>query len=137
MSFFDKLKVGVSEAGNKAKVLVEINKLRLLNTGKTNEINTLYQEIGKMVVTSVEQDESLEKENYLLLIEQISILKYEIEQNKMKISNLSDQKECPKCQKMNPIDSRYCMKCGHAYRIYEVNDQPVQFIEYPKDDESK
>lgn len=34
MSFFDKFKAGVSDAGNKAKTLVEINRLKLQNNGK-------------------------------------------------------------------------------------------------------
>ncbi len=119
------------------KHLVEINKLRLINTGKNNEMNILYQEIGKMFVTASEQNESMDASQYQSLVEKIQILKHEIEQNKMKINNLSDQKECAQCAKPNAIDSKYCMKCGHPFKIYEASDQQLQYIDYKEDDEGK
>ncbi|GAB6992330.1 hypothetical protein [Paenibacillus pini] len=47
MSFFDKLKSGVTEAGNKAKNAVEINRLKMQNSSKQKEIEHSYQQIGK------------------------------------------------------------------------------------------
>lgn len=49
LEFFDKFKAGVSDAGNKAKILVEVNKLKLQNSGKKSDINEQLLEIGKVV----------------------------------------------------------------------------------------
>lgn len=137
MSFIDKLKLGMTEAGSKAKILVEVNKLRLINSGKNNEINTLYQEIGKLVVAASEQNEVVDSSQCQLLVEQIQILKHEIEQNKLQMNNLSDHKECANCSRPNPVDSRYCMKCGHVFKIYEINEESIQYIEHSEDKENK
>lgn len=60
MSFLDKLKSGVSEAGTKAKILVEINRLKLINVGKQNEISGLYKEIGEKVALAAEAGQELQ-----------------------------------------------------------------------------
>ncbi|MBC8079071.1 MAG: zinc ribbon domain-containing protein, partial [Gorillibacterium sp.] len=53
MSFFDKLKSGVTDAGNKAKLAVEVNRLKLQNHSKQKEIDQNFQKIGKQVFLSL------------------------------------------------------------------------------------
>lgn len=53
--FFNKVKAGVSEAGNKAKTVVEINRLKLQNNGKQNDIDQQYQVMGKLLFEAVTQ----------------------------------------------------------------------------------
>lgn len=132
MSFIDKLKSGVSEAGMKAKVLVEINKLKLINVGKQNEINGLYKEIGEKVTLAAELGQELQLSYFSDQLEKISILKTEIEQNLLKITNLSDEKQCPACQRSNLIDAQQCTHCGHSFIVQERSTIEPTYIELPR-----
>ncbi|MFC6331490.1 zinc ribbon domain-containing protein [Paenibacillus septentrionalis] len=132
MSFIDKLKSGVSEAGMKAKVLVEINRLKLINVGKQNEINGLYKEIGEKVTLAAELGQELQLSYFSDQLEKISMLKTEIEQNLLKITNLSDEKQCPACQRSNPIDALQCPHCGNSFIVQERSTIEPTYIELPK-----
>lgn len=52
MSFFDKMKKGVTDAGSKAKSLVEVNKFRLNIQSLEAEIQERYKRIGQTVYQS-------------------------------------------------------------------------------------
>lgn len=132
MSFLDKLKTGVSEAGSKAKILVEINKLKLVNVGKQNEINGLYKEIGEKVTQAAELGQELKLAFFSDQLEQIAILKGEIEQNQLRIVNLSDDKQCPSCQSTLPIDAKECPNCNNSFLIEEEQIIEPSYIELPK-----
>jgi len=132
LSFIDKLKSGVSEAGMKAKVLVEINRLKLINVGKQNEINGLYKEIGEKVTLAAELGQELQLSYFSDQLEKISMLKTEIEQNLLKITNLSDEKQCPACQRSNPIDALQCPHCGNSFIVQERSTIEPTYIELPK-----
>lgn len=132
MSFLDKLKSGVSEAGTKAKILVEINKLKLINVGKQNEINGLYKEIGEKVALAAEVGQELQLSYFSHQLEQIAMLKTEIEQNQLKITNLSDEKQCPDCNRSNPIDAIECIHCKTSFIVQERPVIEPTYIELPK-----
>lgn len=137
MSFFDKLKSGVSEAGSKAKVLVEINKLKLINVGKQNEINGLYKEIGEKVTLAAELGQELQLVYFSEQLEKIAMLKTEIEQNQLKISNLSDEKQCPSCNRSLPIDAKACPSCNTSFLIEEpqiIEPTYIDLSSKPKDE---
>jgi len=129
MSFLDKLKSGVSEAGAKAKVLVEINKLKLINVGKQNEINSLYKEIGEKVALAAEVGQELKLSYFSHQIEQIAMLKTEIEQNQLKMTNLTDEKQCPDCNRSNPIDTIECIHCKASFIVQEQSVIEPTYIE--------
>lgn len=131
MSFFDKLKTGMSEAGSKAKVLVEVNKLKLINVSKQNEINGLYKEIGEKVTLSAELGQELQIAYFSEQLEKIAMLKTEIEQNQLKIANLSDDKQCPNCQRMIPIDAKQCPHCNNSFLIEEQVSIEPSYIDLP------
>lgn len=95
MSFFDKVKAGVAEAGSKAKVVVEINKLKMQNHTKTNEIEQQYTAIGKLVYiaklegTTTELLEPQLEPHY----NTIQLLQTEIKNNLQHIKFLSEASE--------------------------------------------
>ncbi|MFC7681376.1 zinc-ribbon domain-containing protein [Paenibacillus sp. GCM10028914] len=127
MSFMDKFKAGVAEAGSKAKTLVEINRIKLQNTSKKNEIEQQYQEIGKLVFDSAEKgDWPLTKEQLEPQINHIVQLKWEIEQNLQLIKNLTDVKTCKSCGNQVSINDRFCSKCGYTF---EIEHESIQVIE--------
>jgi len=132
MSFLDKLKTGVSEAGSKAKILVEVNKLKLINVGKQNEINGLYKEIGEKVTQAAELGQELKLAFFGEQLEQIAMLKSEIEQNQLRMINLTDDKQCPNCQSSIPIDAKECPNCNKSFLIEEKQAIEPNYIELPK-----
>ncbi|MCR8655818.1 zinc ribbon domain-containing protein [Paenibacillus endoradicis] len=120
MSLIDKIKSGVSEAGHKAKIVVEVNKLRIINVSKQSEINSLYKQIGEKVSQFVDQNISLEPSLFASELEQIDILKFEIEQNILQIHNLNDEKSCPHCHHDNAFDARECAQCHAPFPIHDI-----------------
>lgn len=133
MSFFDKLKSGLHEAGNKAKIVVEQNKLKLKNVSKESQIEKLYKEIGEKVVKLHMERKDYGLDEFKTELEAISILKLEIEQNEVAIAQLSDEKECHHCGKSNPIIARICTYCEKPFEIIEVSGEPLLIDEKAKD----
>lgn len=126
MSFFDKFKTGVAEAGNKAKMVVEVNRLKMQNSSKQNEVNEQYQAIGKLVYAAAEQGSwPLPLEEFAAPIERIIQLRMEIEQNLLQIANLSDMKVCRSCGSSVPVNVRFCSSCGSTFEI-SVDPIPVE-----------
>lgn len=132
MSFFDKFKAGVSDAGNKAKTLVEINRLKLQNSGKKSDIDEQLLEIGKVVFAATEagnwppDQESIQ--DYVVRIHQ---LKFEIEQNLLHIANLTDEKVCRSCGNSSAINAKFCASCGQTFEIIQVKSDEQQREEIP------
>ncbi|OMF95211.1 zinc ribbon domain-containing protein [Paenibacillus sp. FSL R7-0273] len=115
MSFFDKFKAGVSEAGNKAKTVVEVNRLKLQNSGKQSEIDKQYQSMGKLLFEATLQGSALQADAYAVNMNRILALKAEIEANLEQISALGDVKICKGCNSSVPADTRFCPNCGHTF----------------------
>lgn len=121
MSFFDKLKSGVTEAGNKAKIAVEVNRLKMQNSSKQREIEERYQEIGKSVFQSLtNKDQVLNDEQLESLVQDILTLKDEIQKNQEQIGYVGDQKECA-CGEKVLMTARYCPACGHAFEVIDID----------------
>lgn len=114
MSFFDKLKTGVTEAGNKAKNAVEVNRLKLQNHGKQKEIEQQYMEIGRAVFESMKHRESVDTTALQPAYEQIIKLQEEIQLNQLQIAAISDEKQCG-CGQLVPVQARFCPGCGHHF----------------------
>lgn len=126
MSFFNKVKAGVTEAGNKAKTVVEINRLKLQNNGKHNEIDQQYQVMGKLLFEAVVQGTGpLPSEQIESNITRILELKSEIEQNLQQISELSDVKQCKACGGNVALDVKFCPSCGSTF---EVAREPIKDV---------
>jgi hypothetical protein len=115
MSFLNKMKSGISDAGNKAKVMVEVNKLRLHNSGKQKEIEKQFQEIGNIVfLTSVGRELGNSNGDFQTNIDEILRLEREIEENRKQIKTLANEKDCV-CGKPAPLDAKFCSSCGATF----------------------
>lgn len=118
MSFLDKFKAGVAEAGNKAKNVVEINRLKMQNNSMHSEIARQYEAMGKIVFDSMEQGTwPVSKEQMSANIERIQELQLAIEQNLLHIANINDSKTCKACGATNNVEAKFCNHCGHTYEI--------------------
>ena len=119
-SMLDKFKAGVADAGSKAKLLVETNRLKLQNNGKKQEMKANYQRIGELVYQMAEEGVRLPARGGLEpLIQQIDRLKREVEQNELQIRNLMDVKTCRACGRQVPVVDRYCSGCGRTFEIMQ------------------
>lgn len=119
MSFMDKVKSGFSEAGSKAKIVVEVNKLKLHNSNKQKEIEKLYQNIGRLFfLNAVGRTADVPESDYQTSVADIMRLENEIEANKKQIKALTNEKDCV-CGKTSPLDARFCPSCGHVFPVAE------------------
>jgi len=115
MSFMDKVKSGFSEAGSKAKIVVEVNKLKLQNSNRQKEIEKLYQNIGRLFfMNAVGRLPDVTEADYHANVAAIVRLEDEIEDNKKQIKALTNEKDCI-CGKTAPLDARFCPSCGHTF----------------------
>ncbi|WP_372631995.1 zinc ribbon domain-containing protein [Cohnella sp.] len=115
MSFMDKVKSGFSEAGSKAKIVVEVNKLKLQNGNKQKEIEKLYQNIGRLFfLNAVGRLPDVAESDYQSNVADIVRLEREIEENHKQIKTLANEKDCV-CGKASPLDARFCPSCGHTF----------------------
>lgn len=136
LSFLDKFKAGVAEAGNKAKNVVEINRLKLQNNSMQNEIDRQLQAIGKTVYDSVHEGTwPVSKEQLTEHLERIAELKLAIEQNLHHMNNINDSKTCKSCGAASNVEAKFCTNCGHTYEVehtstVEYRSNPNQEIEH-------
>ncbi|RUT28669.1 zinc ribbon domain-containing protein [Paenibacillus zeisoli] len=118
MSFLDKFKAGVAEAGNKAKNVVEINRLKMQNNSMQNEMAGQYEAIGRIVFESMEEGSwPVSKEQVSTHAVRIQELQLAIEQNLLHIANINDSKTCKSCGATNNIEAKFCNHCGHTYEV--------------------
>lgn len=123
-NFLEKFKSGVSEASNRAKVMVDVNRLKLQIAQKHKEICEEHEIIGQIVYELFEHQETENLEERVTEhCQKIYDMKKEIGELELKILDLNEEKECPACKKVVPIDSKFCPSCG--YRFPEV----VQVVE--------
>lgn len=127
MSFFDKFKKGVADAGTMAKVTVEINRLKLQISNKKKEIQEHYLQIGEAVFRIRQEGESDQKleaiDNWC---NQILSVQANIKELELKIKELSNEKTC-ECGKVLPLDAKFCVSCGHKFEegVMENIVEPV------------
>lgn len=115
MSFMNKVKSGFIEAGSKAKMVVEVNKLILQNSNKQQEIEMLYQNIGRSFFQKAVGRLSDDAESdYQTGVVQIIRLENEIAENNKQIKQLTYEKDCF-CGNFAPTDARFCPSCGHTF----------------------
>ncbi|ANA81532.1 hypothetical protein PVOR_10444 [Paenibacillus vortex V453] len=127
MSFFDKFKAGVSDAGNKAKILVEVNRLKLQNNGKKSDIDEQLLEIGKVVFAATEAGQwPPEEESIQSYVAKIHQLNFEIEQNLLHIANLTDEKVCRGCGNSSALNAKFCAHCGRTFEVIQVQSEELR-----------
>ncbi len=115
MSFFDKIKKGVSEAGQKAKITVEVNRLKLQISAKRRDIETKYKLMGEAYFQAHMQGstEGLEPELQAYSEDVIRLLE-DIAEMQARIKDISNEKSCA-CGKVVTLDTKFCPNCGHQF----------------------
>ena len=115
MSFFDKLKKGVSEAQTKVTVTVEVNRLRMQISSKKKDIESEYRKIGEAYFANFT---ATEKKDIAALLdshcENILAIQKEIREIEEKIKEINNEKSC-ECGKIVPRETKFCPSCGHKF----------------------
>lgn len=115
MSFFEKLKQGVSEAGQKAKTTVEVNRLKLQIQARQNTIKEKCCLIGSIVFNAYEKNEPLcTNPEIEQICAEIAQIQAEIKQVESRIKELNGEKDCV-CGQVVRLDARFCPSCGHRF----------------------
>lgn len=111
MNFMDKVK----GAGSKAKIAMEVNKLKLQNGSHQKEIEKLYQTIGRSFFLHAvgRLPDGAETDDQACVAEIIR-LENQIEENNKQIKAMSNEKDCV-CGIAVPLDAKFCPSCGHAF----------------------
>ena len=136
-SFFDKVKQGVSDTGAKAKVAMEVQKLKGQISGKLKDINGKYFEIGKLTYQAFKNDDfSPVQAQIEAFCSEVTAMLAEIDQFQAKINELEQegkpamespiqpgqpspppadaQKTCT-CGTVVAPDARFCPECGTRF----------------------
>ena len=132
MEFFDKLGKKASEAykvtADKTGKLAKEAKLRIKIGELKSEINTIYEEIGKVIyqkhVREEEYDISKDIDEYCT---KIDCLSDEIESNLKQCLELKDKKQCKKCYAEIDKDVKFCPQCGEKQE--EIQEEPAKEVE--------
>lgn len=131
MEFFNKLGKKASEAykvtADKTGKLAKEAKLRMKISELKNEINDIYEEIGKAIyqnhVREEKQDISKELEEKCI---KIDCLGDEIEANLKECLELKDKKRCQNCYMEIEKDVKFCPECGTKQ---DDNEEPAKEVE--------
>ncbi|MED1859028.1 zinc ribbon domain-containing protein [Brevibacillus reuszeri] len=139
MSFLDKLKQGVTDAGQKAKTVVEINRLKLQAQDLAKQVEEKQAKIGEIVFMSFSQNQTVtvtsEIEGYC---HEIVEIQSEIKQLHSKIKELNNEKVCD-CGKVVSLETKFCPTCGHQFsmppEIIDISaiSPPLQETKNPND----
>ncbi|NDI33844.1 zinc ribbon domain-containing protein [Chengkuizengella sediminis] len=122
MSMLDKLKKGFSEAGNKAKEVIEINQLKFKISVKQKEIDNKFMYIGEKIYNQYQNQDLIELDQDMeMMCNDIEQLKNEIKQIDLQVKELSNQKECS-CGHLVDINDNYCQVCGHKFEVKVVQN---------------
>lgn len=132
MDFFNKLGKKASEAykvtADKTGKIAKEAKIRMKISELRNEINDIYEEIGKAIyenhVREEKQDISKELEEKCT---KIDCLSDEIESNLKQCLELKDKKQCPNCYVEIEKDVKFCPECGAKQE--EINEEPAKEVE--------
>lgn len=117
----------MSDAGNKAKILVEVNRLKLQNNGKKSDIDEQLLEIGKVVFAATEAGQwPPEEESIQSYVAKIHQLNFEIEQNLLHIANLTDEKVCRGCGNSSALNAKFCAHCGRTFEVIQVQSEELR-----------
>jgi Zn finger protein HypA/HybF involved in hydrogenase expression len=131
LSFMDKIKNSVSKTADKAQQLVEINRLNSQISSARKEIERIYNQIGQSVYEAFSKDDlSLAEQDIVKFSQEIVKLTVSISDLEKKIRDTRNEKDCPKCQTVSPLDTKFCPKCGLNYDgVLEPASEPSKLQE--------
>lgn len=120
MSFLNKLKKGASDAGEKAKVVIEVNKLKLQQSQTQKEINEEFKKMGETVF-QLFQNGSFDGLAEMVEDRCNNCMKKqkEIRELEQKIEELNNERKCPNCKEIIDSDIKFCPSCGHSFESSE------------------
>lgn len=143
MDFFNKLGKKASEAykvtADKTGKLAKEAKLRMKMGELKNEINDIYEDIGKAVyenhVREEKQDISSDLEEKCT---KIDCLSDEIESYLKECLELKDKRQCPNCYTEIDKDIKFCPECGAKQEVpVEEPAKEVEIVEENKCNDAK
>ena len=137
MEFFDKLGKKASEAykvtADKTGKIAKEAKLRMKIGELKSEINTIYEEIGKIAyqkhVREDEFDISKDVDEYCT---KIDCLSDEIDSILKQCLELKDKKQCQKCYAEIEKDAKFCPECGEKQEEAEIANETNKECEEEK-----
>lgn len=115
---------GITEVGDKAKVIVEVSGLRAQILQAEYEIEKIYTSIGRTVfngrVSCEEASITMQKTN--TLVDAAKVHLQEIEDLTSKILELSGEKKCSNCHEVIAVGTKYCPECGRENPVPEPKE---------------
>ncbi len=121
MAFLDIVKKGVSDAGTKAKNLVESNRLKMQITQKEKDIDEIFRNIGRIIFQSSQNKDLPDIEETVKgYCKDVLKAKHEILSFEESINQLNDEKLCV-CGKTVPKDTCFCSFCGNQFPVEAIN----------------
>lgn len=132
MDFLNKLGKKASEAykvtADKTGKLAKEAKLRMKISELKNEINDVYEEIGKMIYENHVREQKQDITNELgEKCTKIDCLSDEIESILKQCLELKDKKQCLNCYVQIEKDAKFCPECG--VKQEENVEEPVKDVE--------
>ncbi|GAC41016.1 zinc ribbon domain-containing protein [Paenibacillus popilliae] len=107
-----KLKEGAAKASEKAKNVIEINRLQSQIAAQRKEIEQNVYLIGEWVYDAYKKkDLTLAEDEIMALGDANLVLEGEIKRLEWKVSELHHEKRC-ECGEVAPLTSNYCAACG-------------------------
>lgn len=127
MEFFDKLGKKASEAAkitaDKTGKLAKETKLKFKMGELRNQINDIYQEIGKRVYEKhIREEDICIKKDLEEQCTKIDVLSDEIDSLLKECLELKDKKQCQSCYKEIEKDVKFCPNCGEK----QTQEQPKE-----------
>ena len=121
MEFFDKLGKKASEAykvtADKTGKIAKETKIKFRIGELKNQINSIYEEIGKKVYEKhIREEELCIKKDLEEQCTKIDVLSDEIDSLLKECLLLKDKKQCQKCYKEIEKDAKFCPNCGEKQK---------------------
>ena len=120
MKLFKDLKKGATEASEKAKVMIEINKLKIQISQNEKEIDDEFRKIAETVFDMFKAGNMGEMTSSI--IESCDMCLSKEEKNKeleIEIRKFKNERECSNCGATVKLDIKFCPSCGYKFEITE------------------
>lgn len=140
MEFLDMLGKKASEAykmtADKTGKIAKETKMKLRIGELKNQVNGLYQKIGKEIYEKHVLKEKYENEEMVEeLCTQIDVLSDEIDDLSNQCLKLRDKKQCPNCFKEINKEDNFCPNCGEKLETVKEPAEEVETVEKSQNEE--
>ncbi|WP_028547185.1 double zinc ribbon domain-containing protein [Paenibacillus taiwanensis] len=133
MSFFDKMKSGLSsglsQVKDKAQQTVEVTRLYSTISTKRKDIQQRYGELGELVYRASgvgkgpRVSESEAEAQMARICAEVARLEIEVEQLEEEMHRVKGEKVCA-CGTAAPLQSKFCSRCGKSFPT-PVSSEPI------------